>query len=266
MPYSQVLFKDKKDLTPTFKSLFPDASFIGAMSKIPHNPQITILSVLFSYVGKKTLAALPNLKYVVARSHGIEKINLELCKERNITVCKVDPFAESTSDYITENIKKYDFEEPYCFYGFGSVNKKALNKLPSSQHFIVNSKTNSKMIEAFLLDSKTIILSVSANKSTKNLFNKEFFSKMRPHTNLISISRSSIIDNRALLDAIKKEIIDFAVVDCLAAELREELLATKKVIWTQHTAWLHNLDQSKYPNKVKEVIDSCLIDKPMNMI
>lgn len=258
MTYSQVLFKDKKDITEAFKSLFPNASYIGAMSKIPNNPSIKILSVLFSYVGIKTLSTLPNLKYVVARSHGIEKINLELCKEHGITICKVDPFSDSTSDYIIENIKKYNFEEPYCFYGFGSINKEVLNKLSSSQHFIINSKTNNKMIEAILLDSKTIILSVSANKSTKNLFNKELFNKMQPHTNLISISRSSVINNQALLDAIRNEIIDFAVIDCLSIELREELLETKKVIWTQHCAWCCNLNQSRYPSKVKEVIDSCL--------
>lgn len=272
MTYSTVLFKDKKDITPAFKLLFPNALYIGAMSKTPNNPSIKILSVLFSYVGIKTLSALPNLKYVVARSHGIEKINLELCKEHNITVCKVNPFSDSTSDYIIENIKKYNLKEPYCFYGFGSVNNEVLNKLPSSfllspQHFIINSKTNSKMIiKAMLSDSKTIILSVSANKSTKNLFNEELFNKMRPHTNLISISRSSVINNAVLLDAIKKKIIDFAVIDCLASEFRNELLETKKVIWTNHTAWSYNLDQSKYPYKVKEVIESCLADKPINII
>lgn len=266
MPYSQVLFKDLKDLTPTFRSLFQDASFIGAISKIKYNPNIIILSVLFSYVGIKTLSALPNLKYIVARSHGIEKINLELCKERNIIVCKVDPFSDSTSDYIIENIKKYKFEEPYCFYGFGSINKEVLSKLEPKEFYVINSKTKQIDINWYLKNSETVILAVSSNKSTENLFDRDKFIQLSQNKNLISVSRHSVIDNHALLWAIENKIIKFAIIDTLSSEIRNELLETKKVIWTQHTAWSYNLDQSKYPNKVKEVIDSCLMDKPINII
>lgn len=266
MTYSQVLFKDKKDITPVFKSLFLEASYLGAMSKLTYNPNIKILSVLFSYVGIKTLNALPNLKYIVSRSHGIEKINSKLCKERNIVVYKVNPFIDSVSNYIIDNIKKYNFEEPYCFYGFGSINKAVFDKLKPNKFYVVVSKTKQIDISWYLKNSRTIILAVSSNKSTKNLFNRDKFIQLSQGTNLISISRHSVIDNSALLWAVKNNFINLAIIDTLSSSFRDKLLETKRVSWTNHAAWSFNLNESEYPKRIKEVIDSCLADKPMNVV
>ena len=47
---------------------------------------------------------MPNLKWIVCRSHGFDNINLAECEKRGIGVLTTKPFTQSTADWITDKI------------------------------------------------------------------------------------------------------------------------------------------------------------------
>ncbi len=84
---------------------------------------------------------------------------------------------------------------------------------------------------------------------------------------LISVSRSSVIDNKALLDNIDN--ITHAYVDTLDEYLREELLATGKVTYSKHTAFAHNFtyeNNNQYFEDLQRIIIDCLSDMVENPV
>ena len=83
---------------------------------------------------------------------------------------------------------------------------------------------------------------------------------------IISVSRSNVINNTALLDNLDN--ISHAYIDTLDSNHRDELLESGKVTYTKHTAWSHNFSyenneeyyadlQSKLlqPNNYKPVLE-----------
>ena len=82
-----------------------------------------------------------------------------------------------------------------------------------------------------------------------------------------SVSRSTVIDNEALLKNIDN--ISHAYVDTLDENLREDLLATGKVTYTKHTAFSHGFsyeNNDKYFSELEEHIMDCLsntVSKPI---
>ena len=79
------LIKDKSDLADIEKFI-PDAHILGAMQKADGIPakEIKVISTKFSKVGKTTLDRYPNLEWVVHRGHGVDSVNLKLCKKHNV--------------------------------------------------------------------------------------------------------------------------------------------------------------------------------------
>ncbi len=55
-----------------------------------------ILVFIYSSVSRAVLDKMPKLRYVGTRSTGVDHIDLDACKERNITVCNVPTYGENT--------------------------------------------------------------------------------------------------------------------------------------------------------------------------
>jgi D-3-phosphoglycerate dehydrogenase len=66
-------------------------------------------------------------------------------------------------------------------------------------------------LEDILPKCDVISLHLPANEKTKGIFNKELFGLMKPNSFLINTSRPSVIDEEALLDAIKEKNIRVAL-------------------------------------------------------
>lgn len=66
-------------------------------------------------------------------------------------------------------------------------------------------------IKDILPKCDVISLHLPANENTKGIFNKELFSLMKPNSFLINTSRPSVINEEALLDAIKEKNIRVAL-------------------------------------------------------
>ena len=71
--------------------------------------------------------------------------------------------------------------------------------------------------------SNVILVCVHLNKSTKNLVNKKFLKKMNKNSILVNTSRGEVIDEKALLNALKKRLIKSAYLDVITNEQQADL-------------------------------------------
>ena len=74
----KVIIKDKKDIK------FAPSNFLKEYEWESHgqydsldfvDPDVEVLSIQFTKVGEKTYKAMPNLKWIVCRSHGFDNVN-----------------------------------------------------------------------------------------------------------------------------------------------------------------------------------------------
>jgi len=87
-------------------------------------------------------------------------------------------------------------------------------------------------------ESDIITLHVPLNESTHHLINKEVLSKMKKTAFLINTSRGAVIDEKALTQALKNNIIKGAALDVFEFEpkITKGLLKLQDVILTPHIA------------------------------
>ena len=71
--------------------------------------------------------------------------------------------------------------------------------------------------------SDVILISVHLNSKTKNLVDKNFFKKMNKNSILINTSRGEVIDEKALLKALKNKSIKRAYLDVITNEQQSDL-------------------------------------------
>lgn len=256
------LIKDKSDLLDIEKFI-PNAHILGAMQKADGIPtqDIKVISTKFSKVGKTTLDKYPNLEWVVHRGHGVDSVNLKLCKQHNVGVVATSPNTNGCAYWIKDKLVEGDC----VIFGDGVISKK-VQGIVEENFKIINSKTDGSTIKQIMSQSnfKNIIATVSLNDSTKNMFNEELFENSS-EVNLVSISRAECHDNLALLSLVSSGMIATAHIDTLGTNLRDELLQTNKIFYYNHTSWNFLGDKNDHV-KLKKIIEDCLSNKVDNAI
>jgi len=93
-------------------------------------------------------------------------------------------------------------------------------------------------VEGLLATSDFVSIHVPLLESTKHLVNKERLSKMKPTAYLLNTSRGPVIDEAALAEALRNNVIAGAALDVFEnePEVNPELLKLQNVILTPHTA------------------------------
>lgn len=261
MSYKNFLVKDKNDINEKFFTEFPGATVLGAMEKVAGFDfnAIEILSVKFTKVGKTMLDRFPNLKWVINRGHGTDNINLDLCRQKNVGVCAMNPFTENCGQWILDKTEKT--EEPYVVYGYGNIGKYVAKHL--SGRFVVATR---KPIRIDYL--KTLIVTVDLNPTTEKMINETFMRQIKQPFYLISVARGGVFNNADLLKEIKNGKILHAYMDILSSDYRDELLATGKVDYTEHTSWNFGgaVFNENYYKKLKDYYEKCMRDNPENIV
>jgi lactate dehydrogenase-like 2-hydroxyacid dehydrogenase len=246
--YSSVLFRDKVDLDEHLKKVFIGAHFLGSMEKLTVCPDIEILSVKFSKVGETVLRKLPNLKYIVCRSHSFDNINLKLCHLSNIKVITTNPTSISVAKYIHKYLVDFNISGPHIIYGFGNIGKSLAMLIDDA--LVINSKTTRKEIDHTLLQGKTVIITIPLNKQTKGIFDHNFFSRLKQCKLMINISKYDVFDEEALVSFVEKS-------GCFLVCDTHKQFECENTLFTDHTAWKFALNSEDYIHAVKQGIDSC---------
>lgn len=236
-----------------------------------------VLLIALTQVSRKVIEAAENLKVIVRYGIGTDNIDLEAATEKGVVVTycpeyhmptvpehvialmfSMARFIPSFSQSVKD--KQWDFKK-YCgvdienktlgILGFGQIGntvaKKALalgmevvaydpflkTNLPGQE------KIQLKDYEDVVRQADFLSVNVPLTENTENLINEDTFKKMKEGSFLINTSRGAVVDEQALIDALKTKKIAGAALDVLREEPPSpdnELLNFDNVIITPHTA------------------------------
>lgn len=107
-----------------------------------------------------------------------------------------------------------------------------------SEDFELLTEARYKDMDTILRNSDIITLHVPLTDQTKGLINKREFNLMKRNTILINTSRGAVVDEKALVKALKDKTIAAAGLDVYEHEpdISDDLLSIENVILTPHTA------------------------------
>ena len=97
----------------------------------------------------------------------------------------------------------------------------------------------SERLTELVAESDVVAVCTQLTVSTRGLIDEHVFAAMRPHTVLVNVARGEVVDEEALVRALRTRRIRGAVLDVYAGELdgqppRSELLELPQVVLTPH--------------------------------
>jgi len=107
------------------------------------------------------------------------------------------------------------------------------------------------------------------NEQTKHLINKNVLNKMKKSACIINTARGALIDEKALIEALKNKTIFAAGLDVQENEPLDptsELFKLDNVILTPHIGWKAKESRQRLLSILKDNIDAYKNGKPINVV
>lgn len=239
----------------------------------------SVIVVGFSAVGKQLMDAAEKLELVAAMRSGVENIDLEYAKEKGIAVCCApgrvsEPVADFTCALILdinrgvtyvnkwwkpglkEELQPYFYPELFRditigLVGFGIIGRKVVNRLRNfgfkfiaydpfvKQEDVADLGVTMLPLNEVMAQADTVTVHARLLPSTKNLIGKEQIALMKPSAFIVNTARGGLIEEEALIEALKERKIRGAALDVLQTEpLPDDHILRKldNVILTPHLA------------------------------
>lgn len=236
-----------------------------------------ILVIMYNGVNKVLLDHAKNLKYIAVMRSGLENVDVEECKKRGIKVSNCpgkvsEPVSEMACTMILDMMRnvtavnknwkpgdgfqavessKLSYETTIGIVGFGIIGRKVAKKLGGFDfNFIAYDPyakkedaeaMGVKLVELDELMSSADIITVHARllPSTENLIDEKEISLMKPTACLVNTARAGLVNEDALIRALKEKKIRGAALDVFKEEpLPDDHILHKldNVVITPHMA------------------------------
>ena len=208
-------------------------------------------------VNETILAASKQLKVIGRLGVGLNNINVELCKKKNITIIPATGAnTVSVAEYViscmlvlsrkvfnaTESVIAGDwprnkfmhglelYNQTLGIIGLGSIGRAVATRAKSFDMNIISYdpliKENSsefsyiqmKSLEEIFAQSDIITLHIPLNADTKNLINKDKIQLMKKGSILINTSRGEVVDENAVIENLKSHHLGGAALDVFNQE------------------------------------------------
>ena len=229
-------------------------------------------------INEELLAKAPNLKVIAQASVGYDNIDIAACNARNIPVGNtpgvlVDAVADLAYALILDSARKivlaYDHvksgkwgeNKPFGLatdlanktlgvVGMGDIGSAIAERAKASKMKIVYHNRNRRAddealgatyvtFDELLAQADFIVIAVTLNPTTKGMFNKEAFAKMKDGARIVNISRGAVIDTEAMYEALLSGKLAYAAMDVTDPEPLpgdHKLLSLPNVTVTPHMA------------------------------
>jgi hypothetical protein len=261
-----------------------------------------------SIMNRMTLKDAKNVKYIGLFATGYNNVDIEYTNERNITVCNAGSYstnavAQHVFALILEHYNKVGEYNKFVkdggwihsekfspfkpmkemdgrtlgIVGYGSIGKKvakiaqafdmkvlAYNRSPKKDESV-------RFVEMDELLEKSDIVSIHCplNRDSEKMCNKDFFSKMKDGALFINTSRGGVVDEPALIEAVKSGKLSGAGLDVVAVEPMEkhyDILDIDNIIITPHSAWAPVETRTRLVEIVRNNIKKWVAGAPVNVI
>jgi len=229
------------------------------------------------------LSKLPLIRLVAVSATGVNNVDIDYCRTHNIAVCNVQGYAtRSVPEHVVgmmyalrRNLMGYHHDiaagewqrnKQFCFFThpigdiagstMGIIGSGALGQATASlakalgvkvvfseRKGVSECREGYLPFEQVLSTADVISLHCPLNDDTRNLISDDEFALMKPNTILINTGRGGLVDEVALVDALKKRLIAGAGVDVFTqepADINNPLLANMdlpNLLLTPHVAW-----------------------------
>ncbi|HET8669733.1 MAG TPA: 2-hydroxyacid dehydrogenase [Candidatus Saccharimonadales bacterium] len=160
--------------------------------------------------------------------------------------------------------------------GYGQIGKLIEQKVSGFNMIVsyANSASSDQELDALLQDSDIICLCLASNDDTWHIIDRRRLSLLRPHAILINVARGGVIDQAALLEALKQKAFRGAGLDVYENEPASgdvpahilELAKLPNVIATPHIAYNTEETIARLGEELFKNIESCLNGNPVNVV
>lgn len=226
-------------------------------------------------LSKEVLQHAEKLKVISKYGVGIDNIDMDYAKERNIEVARaLNANADAVADYtfalmmsVARKVVQIDKEcrelnwkkittvdvhkKTVGLIGLGNIGKKvaqrakgfemnvlAYDLIPDYEYAKSSGVHYADRLDDIFAKSDFISLHLPLNKHTENIINKEQFKQMKSTAVLVNTARGGLIDEQALSEALQEKLIWGAGIDVFESEppKNKELLELDNIVIGSHCA------------------------------
>ena len=243
---------------PSFQHEWIDFDSTASEDVIERSKGSDIIVTNKVVIDRATIEACPTIKHIAVAATGFNIIDIEACREHNISVSNIPSYATTTvpehvlSCAITLQRKMLRYRQQvlngawqkssrFCLFdqplhdlkgatfgvvGFGSLGQSTAKLMHAiGMNVVYSSRTNKHCdfatqisFEDILSSADIISLHCPLTADTLDLIHSDELAKMQNHAILINTARGGIVNERALADAIKTEEIAGTACDVLCEE------------------------------------------------
>lgn len=237
-----------------------------------------ILMIANGVLSTNVLSRLSNLKMIDVAFTGVDHLDMNYCRQNNITVCNASGYSNTSVSelVIGQIISLYRFilegdqatrqgmtstgltgceikGKTVGIIGTGNIGIETAKLLKAFGANVIGWSRSERdeakhagityvALEELLTTSDIISLHLPANLNTKGFFGEDKIAMMKPSAILINCARGAIVDNKALADALNNDQICGAAIDVFDNEppLANDypLVNAKNCLLTPHVAFL----------------------------
>ena len=262
-------------------------------------------------LGAPQLAEAPNVKLIAIAATGSDCVELDYCRSRGITVCNVRGYAaNSVPEHVLMLILalrrnlfayrtdvregKWQQSKQFCLLthqlndikgstagivGYGAIGTSMARlaeavgmKVLLAEHKHAGEIRQNRMSFAEVLkQSDVVTLHCPLTDDTRDMFGTEEFAMMKPNALLINTARGALIQEEALIAALKSGLIAGAAIDCLREEPPRNGnalldLDLPNLIVTPHVAWASEEAVQALADQVIDNIEVFVAGTPRNVL
>ncbi len=253
--------------------------------------------------GREIMSKNPNLKMICVAFTGYDHIDMEYCREHNITVCNCSGYAttavaelvfgsvialyrrikkcdEATRNHGTKNgLIGFELEgKTFGIVGLGAIGGAVARiaqafgceVIAYSEGSDPMAKVENVSFSELLRRSDIVSLHVPLLESTKGLINRETLSLMKRTAILVNAARGPVVDNSALAQALTDGVIAGAALDVFDMEppvpQDYPLLQAPNTLLTPHVAFATAESMVKRVNIAFDNVKCWLAGSPVHVV
>ena len=252
----------------------------------------------------ETLSQLPKLRLIAVAATGVDNVDLAYCRSHNIAVCNTRGYAvNSLPEHalmlmlaLRRNLIAYRNDvkagrwheaKQFCLLdhpigdlrgatlgivGFGTLGK-SMTQLGRAvgMGVIVAVRDDRAGFQEVLRRSDVLSLHCPLTEETKNLIGAEELAQMKPDAILINTARGGLIDDHALIEALKNGRLAGAGIDVLRNEPPRDgnpLLEVDlpNLIVTPHNAWASRQAMQTLADQLVDNLEAFVRGAPQNLV
>ena len=249
-----------------------------------------------------------SVKLICEAGTGYNNINLEATRKKGITVCNIPSYSTErvahtaimmilnlssamqvqmkmlacgNHDNFTRNLQVPHVEvngKTLGVIGAGHIGRKVIQIAQAlDMNILVYTRTPREdekgiryvSLEELLKNSDYVSMHCPLTESTKHMINKESLSLMKPSAFIINTSRGALIDESALIEALKNGTIAGAGLDVQETEPPEEaspLYTMDQILLTPHMGWKGLETRQRLVSILADNIKQFMEGNPINVV